>query len=65
MATAYETQTRTAQARHYCALLELKAMNPDLVVKGLDDMIMRAKSEMTEPEISWVEKQIAERYNPK
>jgi len=50
------------QANHYYVLLSLKAQNPDSEFKGLKEALAHAKAVMTEPEISWVEKQIAEVY---
>jgi hypothetical protein len=50
------------QASHYYALLALFEQNKGTEIKGLKEALGAAKATMTEPEISWVEKQIAEVY---
>ena len=60
MATANEQ--RSSQATYYYTLLSLKAQNPSVEIKGLREAIGAAKAAMLEPEIAWVEKQIAEVY---
>ena len=59
---ANKDEQRAAQAFHYCELLDIEAQNPGTKIIGMDKAKMRAKSVMPEPEIAWVEKQIAETY---
>jgi len=51
------------QATTLYELLDLQAQNKGIQVKGLKAKIQRARAVMTEPEIAWVEKQIAELYS--
>ena len=50
------------QATTYFDLLDIRAQNPGIKIKGLNQKIQRAKASMQEPEIAWVEKQIMEMY---
>jgi len=61
MASADEI--RVSQANLFFILLEIQAQNKGTEIKGLKRAISQAKAAMLEPEISWVEKQIAELYN--
>jgi hypothetical protein len=56
-------EQRSQQADHYFELLDLQARNPGIKIIELKAKIQRAKAVMTEPEIAWVEKQIAELYS--
>ena len=59
---ATEKEIRTIQAANYHQLLTIKRLNKQAGVKviGLNNAISLAKSIMNEPDIAWVEKQIAE-----
>jgi len=59
---ATHSELRAAQTNLYYVLLSLKAQNPELEIKGLKEALSHAKAMMLEPEIAWVEKQIAEGY---
>ena len=41
-------------------LMEIKALNPGVKIKGLDRAIVRAKGPMSEEQIAWVEKLVQE-----
>jgi hypothetical protein len=55
-------EQRATQTHHYYVLLSIQAQNSGMEIKGLREALSHAKAVMTEPEISWVEKQIAEVY---
>ena len=50
------------QTAYLFELLDLQAQNPGVQINGMKKAIMRARASMTEPEIAWVERQIAETY---
>ena len=56
---------RALQAANYYQLLTIKMLNEKkgIEVAGLKNAIGIARATMTEPEIAWVEKQIAEAYD--
>lgn len=59
---ASRDEIRTSQANQYFLLLSLRAQNPGLDIKGLDLALNLTKAAMLEPEISWVEKQVADTF---
>jgi hypothetical protein len=58
---ATNTELRREQTERLYDLLRLKKENDGVVVKCLDEMIKRAKASMTQEDVSWVEKMIAEK----
>ena len=56
-------ELRVNLTNQYFMLLEIKALNKDKEVVGLQQAINRVKATMLEPDISWVEKQVAEAYS--
>jgi len=59
---ASKEEIQMAQAVHYYQLMTIKARNEKAGIKvlGLQNAINLAKAQMTEPDIAWVEKQVAE-----
>ena len=56
-------EQRAAHSNYLYLLLRLKALNKNSKeIAGLTDTIHQIKASMTEPEISWVEKQIQEAF---
>jgi hypothetical protein len=53
-------ELRREQTERLFDLLRLKRENEGYEVKCLDEMIRRAKASMTQEDVSWVEKLIAE-----
>jgi len=54
MASAIEVRER--QKNHLGALLKLKKKNPDIVIEGLQELIVDALFSMEQEDVSWVEK---------
>ena len=50
------------QSAYLFELLDLQARNPGIKINGLKAKIHKAMAVMSEPDITWVEKQIAEVY---
>jgi len=57
-----DLKLRARQNERLFDLLHLKAINKDVTVIGLDELIVRAKCSMTQESVAWVEKLIAEVY---
>ena len=60
---ATRDEIRVMQANHYFALLSIRKQNEGYVVKGLQHAISQSKAGMLEPDIAWVEKQVAEAFS--
>ena len=58
MATSLEIQVE--QKKRLFQLLSLKKINANIVVKGLDELIIATKAEMQQEDVAWVEKMVAE-----
>ena len=52
----------SAQSAYLYDLLDLQAQNDGYEVRGLNAKIQKARVVMSEPEIAWVEKHIAETH---
>ena len=59
---ATDNELRAWQTTSYYQLLLVKELNKGTRVKGLRNAINLAKAAMVEPDIAWVEKQVAEAY---
>ena len=58
MTTLLEIQVE--QQKRLFQLLRLKKINAEIVVKGLDELIIATKAEMQQEDVAWVEKMVAE-----
>jgi hypothetical protein len=58
MATNLEIQRE--QRKILFMLLEIKGLNKDLTIKGLDRQIQAVRSEMNQEDVAWVEKMVDE-----
>jgi len=58
MATTLEIQIE--QRRRLFGLLQLKAMNDGLEIKGLDNLIVATIAEMSQEDVSWVRENVAQ-----
>ena len=58
METPLEIQVE--QKKRLFQLLSLKKNNPDIVIKGLGELIIATKAEMQQEDVAWVEKMVAE-----
>ena len=58
MATSLEIQVE--QKKRLFQLLSLKKINANIVVKGLDELIIATKAEMQQEDVAWVEKMVSE-----
>ena len=49
-------EIRERQKNHLLSLLRIKALNPDIEIKGLQDEVVTAITPMEHEDIAWVEK---------
>jgi len=56
------SELKVEQMNRLFDLLTLKIENKDIEIKELDKMISRAKAAMSQEDVAWVEKNLAEIY---
>ena len=56
---ASQLEIQKEQRRHLFILLKLEKDNKGIEIKGLDESIIAAKTEMDEADVAWVEKNVA------
>ena len=57
---ASQLEIQKEQRRQLFMLLKLEKDNKGVSIKGLDELIIGAKTEMDEKDVAWVEKNVAQ-----